>query len=99
MYGLQTYAESNNSDVFDYMEKGFDSDTVEGIQSSNADVIGNIEMLYQLATGINEPATELVEGLKLVTAFVQDENATQDDYKTLERKLSELKESYYSVSK
>ena len=45
MYGLQTYAESNNSDVFDYMEKGFDSDTVEGIQSSNADVIGNIEML------------------------------------------------------
>ncbi|MCG1059434.1 pathogenicity island protein [Staphylococcus epidermidis] len=98
MYGLETFAESNNSDVFDYMEKGFDSDTVEGIQSSNADVIGNIEMLYQLATGINEPAPELVEGLKLVTAFVQDENATQDDYKTLERKLSELKESYYSVS-
>ena len=85
--------------ISEYMEKGFDSDTVEGIQSSNADVIGNIEMLYQLATGINEPATELVEGLKLVTAFVQDENATQDDYKTLERKLSELKESYYSVSK
>ena len=42
-------------------KKAFDSDTVEGIQSSNADVIGNIEMLYQLATGINEPATELVE--------------------------------------
>ena len=99
MYGLQTFAESNNSDVFDYMENGFDSETVEGIQSSNADVIGNIEMLYQLATGINEPATELVEGLKLVTEFVQDENATQDDYKALERKLSELKESYYSVSK
>lgn len=99
MYGLQTFAESNNSDVFDYMEKGFDSDTVEGIQSSNADVIGNIEMLYQLATGINEPATELVEGLKLVTEFVQDEDATQDDYKVLERKLGELKESYYSVSK
>ena len=98
MYGLQTFAESNNSDVFDYLEKGFVSDTVEGIQSSNADVIGNIEILYQLATGINEPASELVEGLKLVTAFVQDENATQDDYKTLERKLSDLKESYYSVS-
>ncbi|MBF2232598.1 pathogenicity island protein [Staphylococcus epidermidis] len=98
MYGLQTFAESNNSDVFDYLEKGFDSDTVEGIQSSNADVIGNIETLYQLATGINKPAQELVEGLKLVTAFVQDENATQDDYKALERKLSELKESYYSVS-
>ena len=99
MYGLQTFAESNNSDVFDYLEKGFDSDTVEGIQSVNADVIGSIEMLYQLATGINEPSPELVEGLKLVTEFVQDENATQDDYKTLERKLSELKESYYSVSK
>ena len=64
---------------------------MRGIQSSNADVIGNIEMLYQLA-GINEPTTELVEGLKLVTEFVQDENATQDDYKTLERKLSELKD-------
>ncbi|MEJ7192776.1 pathogenicity island protein, partial [Staphylococcus epidermidis] len=42
---------------------------------------------------------ELVEGLKLVTAFVQDENATQDDYKALERKLSELKASYYSLNK
>ena len=99
LYGLQTFAESNNSDVFEYMEKGFDAGSVEGVQSSNADVIGNMEMLYQLATGINEPAKELVEGLKLVTEFVQDENATQDDYKTLERKLSELKASYYSLSK
>ena len=99
MYGLQTFAESNNTDMFEYMEKDFGVEELEGIQSSNADVIGNIEMLYQLATGINEPTTELVEGLKLVTEFVQDENATQDDYKALERKLSELKESYYSVSK
>ncbi|EHJ08881.1 hypothetical protein [Staphylococcus simiae] len=99
MYGLQTYAESNNSDVFDYLEKGFDSDTVEGIQSVNADVVGSIEMLYQLATGINEPARELVKGLKLVTEFVQNEHATRDDYKALESKLSELKESYYSLSK
>ncbi|MCM3104734.1 pathogenicity island protein [Staphylococcus warneri] len=99
LYGLQTFAESNNSDVFEYMEKGFDAGSVEGVQSSNADVIGNMEMLYQLATGINEPAPELVEGLKLVTEFVQDENATQDDYKALERKLSELKSSYYSLNK
>lgn len=99
MYGLEIFAESNNSDMFDYMSRDFNIDELEGVQSSNADVIGNIEVLYQLATGINEPASELVEGLKLVTAFVQDENATQDDYKTLERKLSELKESYYSVSK
>ncbi|MEJ7461691.1 pathogenicity island protein, partial [Staphylococcus warneri] len=70
LYGLQTFAESNNSDVFEYMEKGFDAGSVEGVQSSNADVIGNIELMYQLATGINEPATELVEGLKLVTEFV-----------------------------
>ena len=62
-------------------------------------MIANIEMLYQLATGINEPATELVEGLKLVTEFVQDENATQEDYKALERKLNDLKASYYSLSK
>lgn len=99
MYGLQTFSESNNTDMFTYIEGGLNVEELEGVQSSNADVIGNIEVLYQLATGINEPATELVEGLKLVTAFVQDENATQDDYKTLERKLSELKESYYSVSK
>lgn len=99
MYGLETFAESNNTDMFEYMEKDFGVEELEGIQSSNADVIGNMEMLYQLSTGINEPAPELVEGLKLVTAFVQDENATQDDYKTLERKLSELKASYYSVSK
>ncbi|MCG9799946.1 pathogenicity island protein [Staphylococcus argenteus] len=99
MYGLETFAKSNNTDMFEYMEKDFGVEELEGIQSSNADVIGNMEMLYQLATGINEPATELVEGLKLVTEFVQDENATQDDYKALERKLSELKESYYSVSK
>ncbi|MGZ1803642.1 pathogenicity island protein [Staphylococcus argenteus] len=95
MYGLQTYAESNNSDVFKYLENGFD----EGIQSSNTDVIANIEMLYQLATGINEPVPELVEGLKLVTEFVQDENATQEDYTALERKLNDLKASYYSISK
>ncbi|ADC88087.1 pathogenicity island protein [Staphylococcus lugdunensis] len=99
MYGLETYAESNNSDVFEYLENGFDTDTLEGIQSSNTDVIANIEMLYQLATGINEPALELVEGLKLVTEFVQDEKATQEDYKALERKLNDLKASYYSLSK
>ena len=99
MYGLETFAESNNTDMFEYMEKDFGVEELEGIQSSNADVIGNMEMLYQLATGINEPATELVEGLKLVTEFVQDENATQEDYKALERKLSELKATYYSLNK
>ncbi|NGL80570.1 pathogenicity island protein, partial [Staphylococcus aureus] len=77
----------------------FDTDTLEGIQSSNTDVIANIEMLYQLATGINEPAPELVEGLRLVTEFVQDENATQEDYKALESKLNDLKASYYILSK
>ncbi|MBM6335369.1 pathogenicity island protein, partial [Staphylococcus epidermidis] len=62
MYGLETFAESNNSDMFDYMSKDFNIDELEGVQSSNADVIGNMEALYQLATGINEPAPELVEG-------------------------------------
>ena len=99
MYGLQTFAESNNTDMFTYIEGGLNVEELEGVQSSNADVIGNIEILYQLATGINEPASELVEGLKLVTKFVKDENATQDDYKALERKLSELKKAYYSLSK
>ncbi|MGC9649337.1 putative mobile pathogenicity island protein SAPI [Staphylococcus warneri] len=99
MCGLQTFAESNNTDMFTYIEGGLNVDELEGIQSSNADVIGNIEVMYQLATGINEPATELVEGLKLVTEFVQDENATQEDYKALERKLSELKATYYSLNK
>ncbi|MBA8759853.1 pathogenicity island protein [Staphylococcus schleiferi subsp. coagulans] len=99
MYGLETFVESNNTDMFEYMEGGVNVEELEGVQSSNADVIGNIEVLYQLATGINEPAQELVEGLKLVTEFVQDEKATQEDYKALERKLNDLKASYYSLSK
>lgn len=99
MYGLETFVESNNTDMFEYMEGGVNVKDLEGIQTSNADVIGNIEVLYQLATGISEPAQELVEGLKLVTEFVQDEKATQDDYKALERRLNDLKASYYSLSK
>lgn len=55
--------------------------------------------MYQLATGINESAQELVEGLRLVTEFVQDEKATQDDFDALERKLSDLEKSYYIISK
>ena len=99
MYGLEIFVESNNTDMFEYMEGGVNVEELEGVQSSNADVIGNIEVLYQLATGINEPAQELVEGLKLVTEFVQDEKATKEDYKALERKLNDLKSSYYSLSK
>ena len=99
MYGLETFVVSNNTDMFEYMEGGVNVEELEGVQSSNADVIGNIEVLYQLATGINEPSQELVEGLKLVTEFVQDENATQEHYKALERKLKDLKASYYSLSK
>ncbi|UXS67782.1 pathogenicity island protein [Staphylococcus chromogenes] len=99
MYGLETFAESNNTDMFEYMEGGLNVKDLEGIQTSNADVIGNIEVLYQLATGINEPAQELVEGLKLVAEFVQDEKATQEDYKALERKLSDLKASYYKLNR
>ncbi|EIK0300143.1 pathogenicity island protein [Staphylococcus pseudintermedius] len=99
MYGLETFAESNNTDMFEYMEGGLNVKDLEGIQTSNADVIGNIVVLYQLAAGINEPAHELVEGLKLVTEFVQDEKATQDDYKTLELKLNNLKKSYYASVK
>lgn len=99
MYGLETFVESNNTDMFEYMEGGVNVEELEGVQSSNADVICNIEVLYQLAAGINEPAHELVEGLKLVTEFVQDEKATQEDYKVLERKLNDLKASYYNLSK
>lgn len=99
MYGLETFAESNNTDMFEYMEGGVNVEELEGVQSSNADVIGNIVVLYQLAAGINEPAQELVEGLKLVTEFVKDEKATQEDYKALERKLNDLKASYYNLSK
>lgn len=84
--------------MFDYMSKDFNIDELEGVQSSNADVIGNMEMLYQLATGINEPAPELVEVLKLVTEFVQNEKATQDDYKALEQSFNELKASYYATN-
>ena len=95
MYGLETFAESNNSDMFDYMSRDFNIDELEGVQSSNADVIGNMEMLYQLATGINEPAPELVEGLKIITEFIQNEKANEDDSKALIKRLNELKQSYY----
>ena len=95
MYGLETFAESNNSDMFDYMSKDFNIDELEGVQSSNADVIGNMEALYQLATGINEPAPELVEGLKIITEFIQNEKANEDDSKALIKRLNELKQSYY----
>ncbi|MEX6262424.1 pathogenicity island protein [Staphylococcus haemolyticus] len=95
MYGLETFAESNNSDIFDYMSRDFNIDELEGVQSSNADVIGNMETLYQLATGINEPGSELVEGLKIITEFIQNEKANEDDSKALIKRLNELKQSYY----
>ncbi|MEB6611088.1 pathogenicity island protein [Staphylococcus borealis] len=99
MYGLETFAESNNSDMFDYISRDFNIDELEGVQSSNADVIGNMEMLYQLATGINEPAPELVEGLKIITEFIQNEKANRKDYLALELKLKGLKNSYYNEVK
>ena len=87
MYGLETFVESNNSDMFEYMSKDFNIDELKGVQSSNADVIGNIEILYQIATGINEPAIELVEGLKIITEFIQNAKANEDDIKTLIERL------------
>lgn len=96
MYGLEIFAESNNSDMFDYMSRDFNIAELEDVQSSNADVIGNMEMLYQLATGINEPAPELVEGLKIITEFIQNEQANRKDYLALELKLKGLKNSYYN---
>ncbi|MDS3995440.1 pathogenicity island protein [Staphylococcus capitis] len=96
MYGLETFAESNNTDMFTYIEGGLNVEELEGVQSSNADVIGNMEMLYQLATGINEPAPELVEGLKIITEFIQNEQANRKDYLALELKLKGLKNSYYN---
>ncbi|MGX0195513.1 pathogenicity island protein [Staphylococcus haemolyticus] len=99
MYGLETFAESNNTDMFEYMEKDFGVDELEGVQTSNADVIGNMETLYQLATGINEPSPELVEGLKIITEFIQNEKANEDDSKVLIERLNELKHSYYNKVK
>ncbi|MCO6216908.1 pathogenicity island protein [Staphylococcus epidermidis] len=96
MYGLETFAESNNTDMFTYIEGGLNVEELEGVQSSNADVIGNMEMLYQIATGINEPAIELVEGLKIITEFIQNEKANRKDYLALELKLKGLKNSYYN---
>ena len=76
------------------MSRDFNIDELEGVQSSNADVIGNMEALYQLATGINEPP-ELVEGLKIITEFIQNEKANEVDSKALIKRLNELKQSYY----
>lgn len=82
--------------MFTYIEGGLNVEELEGVQSSNADVIGNMEMLYQIATGINEPAIELVEGLKIITEFIQNEKANRKDYLALELKLKGLKNSYYN---
>ncbi|MDK8716605.1 pathogenicity island protein, partial [Staphylococcus lugdunensis] len=38
MYGLETFAESNNTDMFTYIEGGLNVEELEGVQSSNADV-------------------------------------------------------------
>lgn len=95
MYGLETFAESNNSDMFEYMSKDFNINELKGVQSSNADVIGNIEILYQIATGINEPTIELIEGLKIITEFIQNAKVNEDDSKALIKRLNELKQSYY----
>ena len=76
------------------MSRDFNIDELEGVQSSNADVIGNIEMLYQLATGINEPAPELVEGLKLLLSLFRTKRLMKLS-KVIER-LNELKHSYYN---
>ena len=54
-----------------------------------------MEALYQLATGINEPAPELVEGLKIITEFIQNEKANEDDSNALIKRLNKLKQSYY----
>ena len=37
MYGLQTFSESNNTDMFTYIESGLNVEELEGVQSSNAD--------------------------------------------------------------
>ena len=55
------------------MTRDFNIDELEGVQTSNADVIGNMETLYQLATGINEHCTRISRGLKIITEFIQNE--------------------------
>ena len=41
------------------------------------------------------PAPELVEGLKIITEFIQNEKANEVDSKALIKRLNELKQSYY----
>lgn len=95
LYGLEEITNSKNKDVFEVIDiNNFNVNKVIDSQSSTNDVIGAIENMYQLALGINNPKQELVDGLKLVTDFVQNETATPNDFDELEDKLEELKQSY-----
>lgn len=94
LYGLETYATSKNKSIFDMVGHNFDIDEVEGIQSSTNDVIGSITVAHELATGLNNPSKEVISGLKLITEYVQNENANEQDFKQLENELNRLKSSY-----
>lgn len=94
LYGLETYATSKNKSVFDMSIEDFNVDEVEGIQSSTNDVIGSLEVAHILATSLNNPSNEIIEGLKLISEYVQNEEATEDDYKQLVTELNDLKTSY-----
>ncbi|MBA6432795.1 hypothetical protein, partial [Pseudomonas aeruginosa] len=45
-------------------------------------------------TGLNNPSKEVVSGLKLITEYVQNENANEQDFEQLESELNRLKSSY-----
>lgn len=96
LYGLETYATSKNKSIFDMIGHDFNIDEVEGIQSSTNDVVGSIAVAHELAIGLNNPSAELVEGLSLITEYMQNENATETDFKNLESELNKLKNSYHN---
>lgn len=96
LYGLETYATSKNKSIFDITDHDFNIDEVEGMQSSTNDVVGSITVAHELAIGLNNPSAELVEGLSLITEYMQNENATETDFKNLESELNKLKNSYHN---
>lgn len=94
MIGLKDYTTSKNKSVFDMVGHDFNIDEIELIQSSTNDVVGSITVAHELATGLNNPSNEVVSGLKLITEYVQNENANEQDFKQLENELNKLKSSY-----
>ncbi|WP_342610437.1 hypothetical protein [Staphylococcus hsinchuensis] len=91
LVGLETIAETQNANIFELTGRECNVEEVEGQQSCINDCIGVLEWCYQSAIALNNPSKEVVQALRLVTDYVQDEEVTESDFEKLKSTLMELK--------